>query len=349
MAETPPFWYAPAGPQAWLMAPFAKIYGVFSARRMGKAPSYAARRPVICVGNLVAGGAGKTPTCIALVEVCRGAGRTPVILTRGHGGALTGPVLVDLEKHNAHDVGDEALLLARHAPTMLARDRAAGAQAIDAMFDADESSAPGLIIMDDGFQNPALQKNLRLVVVDGRRGTGNGFVHPAGPLRAPLAFQMRHADVVLVIGEGDAGANVLRIAARRACPTQVARLVPSSALKLHNVPVLAWAGIGDPEKFFETVRSLGAKLEQTQMFDDHHFVSAEEARDLLDDASRQKLSLVTTEKDLVRIAASHDADVAALAKHSTAVPVMLAPDNMSAFEGLIETAVRAFAKRKADR
>lgn len=343
MAETPPFWYAPASVQAWFLWPIAKAYGAIAARRMGREARYKSKLPVLCVGNLVAGGAGKTPTCIALANVVSEAGRQPMFLTRGHGGALAGPVIVDLEVHNAHDVGDEALLLARHAPTMVSRDRAIGAQAIeDELLGEDK---PGMIIMDDGFQNPGLHKDLSLVVTDGRRGVGNGFTHPAGPLRAPLGFQMRRADAVLVIGDGDAGAKVLRLAARRGCPTQVASLAPSSGLDLTGVPVLAWAGIGDPEKFYQTVRAMGADVKATKAFDDHHFVSAEEARELLDDASRQKLSLVTTEKDMVRIGASHDADVAALAEHSTAVPVKLAPDNLSAFADLVPQTLRAFKRR----
>ncbi|MEO0637169.1 MAG: tetraacyldisaccharide 4'-kinase [Pseudomonadota bacterium] len=344
MAETPPFWYAPANWQAWLLAPIARIYGAVAARRMSADAGHAAALPVLCVGNLVAGGAGKTPTCIALVAAAKAAQRDPVILTRGYGGALSGPVLVDLDKHNAHDVGDEALLLARHAPTMVARDRAAGAKAIEAMLAEDMHA--GLIIMDDGLQNPVLMKDFHLVVIDGRRGIGNGFVHPAGPLRAPVRFQMSLADAVLVIGEGDAGADVLRMAARRACPTQVASLSPVSNLKLKGVSVLAWAGIGDPEKFFHTLQAMGVNVQMTRSFDDHHFVSAEEARDLLDDASRNKLSLVTTEKDMVRIAASHNEDVEALAEHSTPVPVELLPENPTAFAGLIEQTLRAFARRK---
>ncbi|MEO0496179.1 MAG: tetraacyldisaccharide 4'-kinase [Pseudomonadota bacterium] len=343
MAETPPFWYAPANVQAWLMSPVAKLYGLITARRMMREAHHRSSLPVLCVGNLVAGGAGKTPTCIALAEIVENAGRQPLFLTRGHGGALAGPVLVDLQTHNAHDVGDEALLLARHAPTIVARDRAAGAMALEQKFTGGDRQ--GFVIMDDGFQNPGLHKDFCLVVIDGRRGVGNGFVHPAGPLRAPLAIQMRAADAVLVIGDGDAGAKVLRLAARRGCPTQIAALAPATSLKLRGVSVLAWAGIGDPEKFYQTVRSMGADVKATKDFDDHHFVSAEEARDLLDDASRQKLSLVTTEKDMVRILAAHDADVAALAEHSTAVPVKLAPDNAAAFGEFVPQTLRAFKRR----
>ncbi|HYG87377.1 MAG TPA: tetraacyldisaccharide 4'-kinase [Azospirillum sp.] len=287
--KTPGFWYRPAGPLAWLLAPLGSLYGLSVRRRFATAVPQRAGVPVMCVGNLVAGGAGKTPVAIAVAEALAGRGRVAHFLTRGHGGALRGPVAVDPARHTATDVGDEALLLAAHAPTWVARDRVAGARAAAA-------AGAQAVVMDDGFQNPHLTKNLSLVVVDGTAGFGNGFQVPAGPLREPVARGLARADAVVVMGEDRAG-----IAARVA-PTPVlhARLEPADT-DLSGKRVLAFAGIGRPEKFFATLRGLGADVVETAAFADHHPYTEGEVRHLLERADAAGALAVTTAKDAVRL------------------------------------------------
>src|SRR5690349_19089867 len=196
----PAFWWRGGGLTSGLLAPFAAVYGAVAARRMMQ-PGRAAGVPVICVGNLTLGGAGKTPAAIAVARILDAAGRRPFVLSRGYGGTLAGPVQVDAARHGAVEVGDEPLLLARVAPTVVSRDRATGA-------DAARAAGAGSVVMDDGFQSPGLRKGRSILVVDGRRGIGNAQVFPAGPLRAPLQAQLRHAQALLVIGAGEAGERV---------------------------------------------------------------------------------------------------------------------------------------------
>jgi tetraacyldisaccharide 4'-kinase len=186
----PAFWWQPPSWMSRVLAPIALIYGTISGRRMLQR-GHRATVPVICVGNYTLGGAGKTPTVIALLKLLRAAGETPVVLSRGYGGQLAGPMRVDLKKHVAADVGDEPLLLAQVAPVIVSADRVAGA-------DAARSASASVIVMDDGFQNPSLQKDVSLIVIDAGRAIGNTHVFPAGPLRAPLAAQLTRTDVLLV-------------------------------------------------------------------------------------------------------------------------------------------------------
>jgi len=189
----PAFWWQPPGTVAALLAPIAKIYAAVAGSRLKKA-GHSVGIPVICIGNLTVGGSGKTPTALAVARLLIAAGKRPYFLTRGYGGELAGPVLVDTTVHRAYDVGDEPLLLAGVAPTVVAADRVAGAEAIRA-------AGADVIVMDDGFQNPSLAKDLSILVVDGRRGLGNGKVFPAGPLRAPLDAQLDRAQAILIIRE----------------------------------------------------------------------------------------------------------------------------------------------------
>jgi tetraacyldisaccharide 4'-kinase len=256
-----------------------------------------------------------------------------MFLTRGYGGRLGGPVVV-APAHGAADVGDEPLLLARVAPTIVARDRAAGARAA-------EAAGADVIVMDDGFQNPALAKDLSLIVVDGRRGLGNGKVFPAGPLRAPLRQQIARAQALLVMGEaGPAAQPAIDAARTRGLPVLTGRLVPDPAVvaALAARPALAFAGIADPEKFFATLRGAGIALGATQAFPDHHRFAAAEAGDLITRAERAGLALVTTEKDLARM--QGDATLAALARRATALPVTLGFDDADSI-GRLLAAVRA--------
>jgi tetraacyldisaccharide 4'-kinase len=256
--------------------------------------------PVVCVGNFTAGGAGKTPTALRLAAMLRAAGESPVFLTRGYGGRLSGPLRVEAQ-HESPEVGDEPLLLARTAPTIVSRDRPAGARLA-------ARQGASVIVMDDGLQNPSLAKDLSIAVVDGAAGFGNRMPLPSGPLRAPLAAQWPRADAVLIIGDGAAGVAVAREARALGKSVWHGRLSPASdaAARLHGRRVLAFAGIGRPEKAFETVRECGAEVVATRAFPDHHAFSAADVAALRTEARRRELMLVTTEKDLVRLPGVND-------------------------------------------
>ncbi|HXQ49545.1 MAG TPA: tetraacyldisaccharide 4'-kinase [Stellaceae bacterium] len=285
----PEFWARP-GLAAQLLEPFAWAHEAAGAARRAWVRPVRVGIPVLCVGNLVAGGAGKTPVVLALARLLAARGAKPHILSRGYGGAARGPLLVDPAHHSADEVGDEPLLLAREAPTWIARDRVAGAQR------AQEAGA-GVIVMDDGFQNPRLVKDLSLLVVDGVYGVGNGRVMPAGPLRESVPSALARADAVVLMGEDEAGIAP-RLGAK---PVLRARLAPVAAT-VPQGPVLAFAGIGRPEKFFRTLEESGAALIARRSFPDHHrFAEAELAR-LESDAAKAGARVVTTAKDAVRLA-----------------------------------------------
>ncbi len=323
----PGFWSRPAGLTALALSPIAAIYGAIASWRMAQ-PGRAAGVPVICVGNLTVGGAGKTPTAIAIAELLQAAGRRPFVLSRGYGGALAGPVRVDAARHRAADVGDEPLLIARTVPTIVSRNRAAGAEAARA-------AGADVIVMDDGLQNPSLDKDLAIVVVDGRRGIGNGRVFPAGPLRAPLEAQWGCADAVLIVGAGEAGRAVANDAQVHGLPVLHGRLEPDQAAlaSLQGRKVLAFAGIGDPEKFFATLQAAGVEVAARVSFPDHHSYSASEAADLVRRADRDGLLLATTEKDLARLNGRDD--LAALRSVARALPVRLVVDEEQAWRSLV--------------
>jgi tetraacyldisaccharide 4'-kinase len=326
----PPFWWRQGGTAAAMLAPFAVVYGAVAARRMARKGSTAGV-PVVCVGNPTVGGAGKTPTALAVARMLAADGETPVFLTRGYGGRIAGPVRVDPVQHRAADVGDEPLLLARVAPTIVAHDRVAGARAAVA-------AGASVIVMDDGFQNPALAKDFSVLVVDGRRGIGNGWAIPAGPLRAPLGAQLDRAQALIVVGEGGAP-NVMDEVRQRALPVFGAKLAPDSAFiaSLAGKRVLAFAGIGDPEKFFATLRAQDVTVAAARGFDDHHRYTRADAQGLCAEAERDGLNLVTTEKDLVRM--QGDDDVVSLARQSRALPVTLTLDDDDGFRSLLHAYV----------
>jgi len=312
--RAPRFWWKEPGAMAALLSPFAAIYGAVAARRLTR-PGARAGIPVICVGNPTVGGAGKTPAAMAIARLLIEAGERPYFLTRGYGGRLAGPVIVEAD-HTAVQVGDEPLLLARVAPTVVAANRAAGAEL------AREKDA-SVIVMDDGFQNPSLAKDFSILVVDGTRGIGNGRILPAGPLRAPLEPQLDRADALLIVGKVTGAASLGEAA--RACklPLFHASLDPDRVTTdaLAGVRVLAFAGIGDPEKFFATVAVAGINAVATRGFPDHHRFSVKEARNLLDEATRKGLLLLTTEKDMARMQA--DATLRELASPAHVLPVTL--------------------------
>lgn len=292
--RAPDFWADRDSLPAKLLAPLACLYAAAGRlRRMTTIPKRAGI-PVICVGNLVAGGAGKTPVALSLATRLKDVRGPAHILTRGYGGSERGPLRVDPARHESSQVGDEALLLAAAAPTWIARDRVAGARA------AQESGAK-LLILDDGFQNPTLHKDVALLVVDGAFGFGNGRVIPAGPLREPASDGLSRADALVLIGADRAG-----IAAQAAGrPLLRARLVPTpeSAARIAGRRVLAFAGIGRPEKFFASLRELDCELVAKRPFADHHAYSRAEFEGLLADAARLDALPVTTAKDAARLPA----------------------------------------------
>jgi tetraacyldisaccharide 4'-kinase len=312
----PAFWWRKAGVRAALLAPLAAGYGAIAAGRMGKAGARAGV-PVLCVGNFTLGGAGKTPAAMAIAKMLTEAGQRVFCLSRGYGGSHAGPKLVDAHADAADQVGDEALLLARVAPTVIARDRVAGAALARA-------KGANVVVMDDGLQNGAIAKDLTLAVVDGRRGIGNGCVFPAGPLRAPLAAQLARTDALLVVGEESGARELVTAAKSRGLPVLHGRLVPDpaavTALKPHKV--LAFAGIGDPEKFFATVTAAGIAVASTKSFPDHHRYTAEEAAELVMDCEHESLTLLTTEKDHARMRG--DPALSALYARAQVLPVTMA-------------------------
>ncbi|MBS1166341.1 MAG: lpxK [Proteobacteria bacterium] len=293
---TPAFWWKRKGPTALLLAPFGLVYGAVTARRMRRPGGAEPPLPLVCVGNFVAGGAGKTPTAIALAHSARSVGLDPCFLTRGHGGRLKGPVLVSSERHTAHDVGDEALLLARVAPTVVARRRA------DA-FSLLKATGTDLCIMDDGFQNPSVKKTFNFVVVDGTVGVGNGLPLPAGPLRAPLRRQMLLADAIIIYGDSKNGQRVVRTAARAGKPVFRAALIANAPPAAPHRRLYAFAGIGRPEKFFRSLEDEGYRLAARRAFTDHYPYRFSDLCRLLDEADTLDAVPVTTEKDAVRLPA----------------------------------------------
>jgi tetraacyldisaccharide 4'-kinase len=310
----PAFWWEKPATAAHVLAPAAAIYGAVAARRMMR-QGRKAQVPVVCVGNFTLGGAGKTPTAIAVAKSLMAAGRRPFFLTRGYGGKLVGPVRVDGQR--ADLVGDEPLLLARIAPTIVARDRPAGAAAA-------ADAGADVIVMDDGLQNPSLTKDFAIAVVDGRRGIGNGRVFPAGPLRAPFATQLGCIDAVIVVGETNAAADTaMTAAAARGLPVLRAELRPdrAAAAALAGRPVLAFAGIADPDKFFATLEACGIPAGVRARFPDHHRYTAAELAAILARAEREQLTPVTTEKDMVRMRG--DAAAAKLLARTAVLPVSL--------------------------
>ncbi len=328
----PAFWWRPPGLAAGLLAPVAAVYGTIAAARMARAGTDAGV-PVLCVGNFTLGGAGKTPTTIMLARLLQDADERPFCLTRGYGGSTPGPKRVDPHKDGAALVGDEALLLAHIAPTVVARDRVAGAEIAKA-------TGASVIVMDDGLQNPSLAKDFALAVVDGRRGIGNGKVFPAGPLRAPLAAQLTRTDALLVVGDGDGARDATATATARGLPVWQGRLVPDAHAigELKARKVLAFAGIGDPDKFFATAESSGIAIAQQRAFPDHHTFTAEEAAALVMQAEHDGLALLTTEKDRARMTGVPA--LAALAAKSHVLPVTMVVAELEALRALVLKRVR---------
>ena len=281
--RAPDFW-RDRGPLAILLAPLGSLYGLSVAFKARFRKPWNPGIPVICVGNLTAGGSGKTPIAIAIAEILRAKGHRPYFLTRGYGGATHGPALAS-RAHSAAEMGDEALLLARAAPTIVARDRAAGAKLA-------KDKGATVLVMDDGHQNFSLRKSLSLVVADAETGFGNGLQIPAGPLREPVAQGVARADAVMLVGDGAPDLSGFR------GPVLRARLV-SDGGSFAGQPVFAFAGIGRPEKFVASLEAAGASVIGSCFFADHHPYTDDEILELK--AVAGDGMLVTTEKDFVRL------------------------------------------------
>jgi tetraacyldisaccharide 4'-kinase len=317
MIRAPGFWWQQTPTiVARALGPLGSVYGWLTLRRMARA-GHKAACPVICIGNFTTGGSGKTPVAIDVAKRLLARGENPFFLSRGYGGRINAPTLVDPAHHTSADVGDEPLLLARIAPVIVSPDRVAGA-ALAA------TAGASVIIMDDGMQNPSLAKDLTLAVIDGTSGFGNGMAFPAGPLRAPVAGQVPFVGLAIIIGDGPGAGpasaqlgKVPLISARLAVPADI-------AASLHGQRVIAMAGIGLPAKFEATLRDAGAHVVERHFVADHAPFSIRTLLALANRATALDAMVATTEKDLVRIGSAMPQN---LEQRLITVPVSLMMDH----------------------
>ena len=292
--KTPKFWNNNGG-IATLLAPLSFIYGAITQWRIKHAKPYKSKAYVVCIGNITAGGVGKTPVAIAMAEKYLKENKRVVFLTRGYKSKLKNTV-VDLIRHTPEETGDEARLLAEIAPVVIAPDRAKGAKMA-------ESMGAEVIIMDDGFQNPKLYKDESWLVFDGATGIGNGQIIPSGPLRETLLSGEARAQHILIMGEDKTG-----LKAKCYLPVHFGRLEPLP-FDLRHQKVLAFAGIGHPEKFYQTLKNMGYEVVSSRDFADHHAYSEADLERLLKEAAAKELAIVTTEKDFVKLPLKYQGQV----------------------------------------
>lgn len=327
----PAFWFTSPDRPDWraqVLSPLAAIYAQATAKRVAKT-GYRAGVPVICVGNLNVGGTGKTPTVIALLDRVQKRGITAHVVSRGYGGTMTGPVQVDARRHKASQVGDEPLLLSAFAPAWVAGDRAAGVRKA-------EAAGAQMVILDDGFQNPSVVRDLSMIVVDATQGFGNGRMIPAGPLREPVSIGLKRADCVLSIGDAPHQTAFDRIwGAQLTVPRLRGYLAPlETGMDWQGMTALAFAGIGNPARFFATLRGLGANLAGAQALDDHQPLSDTLMRRLSAEAQAFGAQLVTTEKDAVRLPPAFRTQVLTL-------PVRLQIEDRGMIDATLDQLIRA--------
>lgn len=323
--QAPKFWYRSRSWQAFLLSPLGIVYAWATARRQKNARPTRVDIPVICIGNLNVGGTGKTPTTIAIAQMLTSRGIAVHIVSRGYGGSLKAVTQVDPRVHTANETGDEPLLMAAFAPTWVANERVAGARAA-------QNAGADVILLDDGFQDPSLIKDLSIIVVDVTREFGNGRCLPAGPLREPVHVGLKRANAVISIGEPEAQSQF-----RERSADQLGRIAHITAsLKPIEMGMpwaegryLAFAGIGNPEKFFATLRGLGAPLVRTVALDDHQKLARPMIQRLMKEAQSMNAQLVTTEKDAARLPADLRSGILSL-------PVRLEFDDAHALETLLE-------------
>lgn len=295
VSEAPPFWWESPDWRAFALSPLSLAYSFAAGRRLHRARREAIAAPVLCVGNFTVGGTGKTPVAIALARQARRMDLKPGILSRGHGGGFSNPHIVDPRHDSAKHVGDEPLLLAEHAPVAVTPNRAAGARLLM------EEHGCDFLIMDDGFQSARIHIDYAVMVVDARYGLGNGWVIPAGPLRARVVDQLVHADALLTMGEGTAADGVVRQAARAGKPVFEARSRPRGRKAFSCKRYVAFAGIGHPDKFFRTVAEAGGTVALSRPFADHHVYAEDELAELVKTARANEARLITTAKDAARL------------------------------------------------
>ncbi|WP_341760113.1 tetraacyldisaccharide 4'-kinase [Candidatus Endowatersipora endosymbiont of Watersipora subatra] len=294
MNKTPPFWFQKQGITAFSLSPFSFIYGKIAGYLMSRPPDVHSQYPVVCVGNLIVGGSGKTPTVIALSKIARKLGYQPGFLSRGYGGRISATTLVLSQIHTARDVGDEPLILARYGPTVIGVNRRHSLELL-------QQQSVDLVIMDDGFQDSSLQKDFSLIVVDARRGVGNGYCIPSGPIRADMKKQLSMATAILRVGQGSGADLVVQMAKRMEKPVISAIIKPDDFKQYSGIKVLAYSGIADPVKFYQSLEASGADIQERYSFNDHHSFSSEECSDLIARSQKNQLILVTTEKDAIRL------------------------------------------------
>lgn len=306
------------------LAPLGWLYGAATDWKRTRTSAYTPRAKVVCVGNLTVGGSGKTPVVLAVVRMLAAQGLRVAVLSRGYGGQVDRPAFVDAQRHSAADVGDEPLLLAAAAPVIVARDRRLGAELAD-------TRNIDVIVMDDGHQNFGLAKNLSIIVVDAQTGFGNARIVPAGPLRESVRKGLARADAVVLVGQGDPALPGF------SGPVLRARIEPSDGQKFRTRKVVAFAGIGRPDKFFDTLRAEGADIVETVAFPDHHIFGASEIARLKATAKNAGALLVTTEKDFMRLPPTDREDISVLPVHA----IFDEPDRLQyllngALEGLVK-------------
>ncbi|QWK79299.1 tetraacyldisaccharide 4'-kinase [Ochrobactrum sp. BTU1] len=337
VSEAPSFWWDRPNWRAFALAPLSWIYGTVAARTLLKSDPPKIPAPVLCIGNFTVGGAGKTPTAIAFAKAAKQRGLSPGIVSRGYGGSYKGLHIVDPTIDSARHVGDEPLLLARHAPVALSPDRLKSAMEL-------YQRGCDFIIMDDGFQSARLHTDFSLLVVDSMRGIGNGKVIPAGPLRAPMVDQMRKTDAVLRIGKGTQADFVIRQASRAGRAVYEAELRPSSSAKVAGNRWLAFAGIGNPSKFFASVQQAGGEVVEGRIFPDHYSYLPEDLAKLMERADTLGINLITTAKDHVRLVTMSDVPKRLL-QILAVLDVELAFERKDAVDHILDMAIDRYRAR----
>ncbi len=322
----PRFWNKPVSVASIVLEPLSFVYGLAVMGRGLFSKAYTSHLPVICIGNYTLGGTGKTPTVIYAAAALTQAGHTPFVVTRGYGGKIKGPHQVVIGTDGSDDVGDEALLHARSTPTIIARSKIAGVKLA-------EQSGASVILLDDGMQNPSVTKTLTIAVIDAAIGFGNAKVFPSGPLRAPLFWQDKRIDAAVLIHTPDAPLHKT-LARFRTYLHFTAQLAAARADWLNGARVLAFCGIGNPRKFHDTLTALSARVIKFKIYPDHYQYDGGDAKELIEEATRESLMLVTTEKDHVRLHGRAETR-ARLAGLANTVPIEFKPDDERGFKSLL--------------